>query len=253
MADETAAADVLAIDAEVARTSGADGYGLTGSGFIPKPFSRLLAEKLALARSLFGVDLDLGSGSAIRKILEVSALEDARTWSALAALYDNQFVATAQGDALSRLGAELGLPRPSLEARGTVTLTAHLPAVIGAVNLPRGSRMGGTVWDCDTPVRLDDVGALYTRVYDARQLPPVGDAGPETWIRVQEVESAIWAWAEETPALVINRPTAMASNGSKPYQSAAIEGCGFAIPETLITTDPRAAAEFWERHAMAVG
>ena len=96
MAEETAAADVLAIDAEVARTSGADGYGLTGSGFIPKPFSRVLAEKLALARSLFGPDLDLGSGSAIRKILEVSALEDARTWSALAALYDNQFVATAQ-------------------------------------------------------------------------------------------------------------------------------------------------------------
>lgn len=141
MAEETAAADVLAIDAEVARTSGADGYGLTGSGFIPKPFSRVLGEKLALARSLFGPDLDLGSGSAIRKILEVSALEDARTWSALAALYDNQFVATAQGDALSRLGGELGLPRPSLEARGTVTLTAHLPAVIAAVNLPRGSRM----------------------------------------------------------------------------------------------------------------
>ncbi len=141
MADETGAADVLAIDDEVARTSGADGYGLTESGFIPKPFSRLLSEKLALARALFGADLDLGSGSTIRKILEVSALEDARTWSALAGLYDNQFVSTAQGDALSRLGAELGLPRPSLEARGTVKLTAHLPSVIAAITLPRGSRL----------------------------------------------------------------------------------------------------------------
>jgi len=93
MADDTTNADVLAIDDQVARTSGADGYGLVDSGFIPKPFSRLLAEKLALARSLFGADLDLGSGSALRKILEVSALEDARTWTALGGLYDNQFVA----------------------------------------------------------------------------------------------------------------------------------------------------------------
>src|SRR5262245_6795957 len=129
MADDgMGVADVLAIDDEVARTSGADGYGLADSGFIPKPFSRVLAEKLALARALFGADMDLGSGSALRKILEVSALEDARTWAALSGLYDNQFVATARGDALSRLGAELGLPRPSLEARGTVKLTAHLPA-----------------------------------------------------------------------------------------------------------------------------
>jgi hypothetical protein len=142
MADDgTTVADVLAIDDQVARTSGADGYGLADIGFIPKPFSRLLAEKLALARALFGADLDLGSGSALRKILEVSALEDARTWTALGGLYDNQFVATARGDALSRLGSELGLPRPSLEARGTIKLTAHLPAVVDGVNLPRGARL----------------------------------------------------------------------------------------------------------------
>jgi hypothetical protein len=173
MADDgTNAADVLAIDAEVARTSGADGYGLTDSGFVPKPFSRLLAEKLALARSLFGTDMDLGSGSALRKILEVSALEDARTWAALSGLYDNQFVATARGDALSRLGSELGLPRPSLEARGSITLTAHLPAVVNGVSLPRGSRLltpGGhhvaldeaVVLSAASPVREVNVVAFY--------------------------------------------------------------------------------------------
>lgn len=142
MADSTFdATDVAAVDAAVARSSGADGYGLTASGFVPKPFSRILAEKLALSRSLFGADIDLGSGSALRKILEVSALEDARTWAALSAIYDNQFVATARGDALSRLGDELGLRRPSLEARGTVRLTAHLPANVAGISLPRGARM----------------------------------------------------------------------------------------------------------------
>ncbi|MBZ4422793.1 baseplate J/gp47 family protein [Myxococcus sp. RHSTA-1-4] len=144
MADETFkvdTADVLAVDAAVARSTGAAGYGVTDTGFVPKPFARLLAEKLALARSLFGNDLDLGSGSAIRKLLEVSALEDARTWAAMASLYDNQFVATARGEALSRLGEELGLPRPYLEARGTVRLTANLPASFDFLTLPQGARL----------------------------------------------------------------------------------------------------------------
>ena len=119
--------DILAVDEEVARTTGAKGYGLTDAGFVPKPFARLLAEKLALARTVFGSDVDLTSGSAIRKILEVTALEDARTWAALAAMYDNQFVSSARGEALSRLGEELGLPRPFLQAQGTIRLTPTLP------------------------------------------------------------------------------------------------------------------------------
>src|SRR5262249_57226443 len=107
---------VLAIGEDIARTTGAQGYGLGDTGFVPKPFARLLAEKLALARAIFGTDLDLGSGSAIRKILEVSALEDARTWAARSSMYAQHFVVSATGDALSRLGDELGLRRPLLGA-----------------------------------------------------------------------------------------------------------------------------------------
>jgi hypothetical protein len=160
MADPGSSIDttaVLAVDAAVARSSGADGYGLTGAGFVPKPFSRLLAEKLALARTMFGADIDLGSGSALRKILEVSALEDARTWAALSAFYDNQYVASARSEALSRLGEELGLLRPNLEARGTITLTAHLPNNVSGIGLPRGARLltaGGHHVALDEPVAL---------------------------------------------------------------------------------------------------
>jgi hypothetical protein len=138
-------ADVLAIDAAVARTTGADGFGITRDGFVPKPFARLLAEKLALARALFGNELDLGSGSAVRKLLEVSALEDWRTWSALSGIYDNSFVPSARGDALSRLGEEVGIERPHLEAQGKAKLkltgAANLPAGTDSITLPRGSRM----------------------------------------------------------------------------------------------------------------
>src|SRR4051812_10885651 len=90
---------------------------------MPKPFARLLDEKLPLVRELLDEHIDLGSGSPVRKLLELSALEDARTWAALAAIYDGLFVGTATGDSLSRLGEELGLPRPYLEARGSVRLT----------------------------------------------------------------------------------------------------------------------------------
>ncbi|ESA32881.1 baseplate j family protein [Leptolyngbya sp. Heron Island J] len=137
-------ADVLAVDAEVTRSTGSAQFGITQTGFTAKPFARLLAEKLALAQSLFGDDLDLTSGSAIRKLLEVSALEDARTWAALSSMYDNSFIGTATGEALSRLGEELGIPRPHQPAQGTVTLTlntANLPADQTTLTVLRGARL----------------------------------------------------------------------------------------------------------------
>jgi len=142
MADGTLnTADILSVHEELARTTSAQGYGLADRGFVPKPFARLLAEKLALARTVFGSDLDLTSGSAIRKILEVTALEDARTWAALGAMYDNQFVSSARGEALSRLGEELGLPRPFLQAQGTIRLTPALPTGLNELLIPRGARL----------------------------------------------------------------------------------------------------------------
>lgn len=147
MADETTAridtAEVLAIDEEVARRTGSARFGVTTAGFVPKPFAQLLAEKVALARELFGGDVDLTSGSVIRKLLELTALEDARTWAALSAMYDDQFVVSATGDALSRLGAELGIGRPYEQATGTVelALAGPLPAQYTQLRLPRGARM----------------------------------------------------------------------------------------------------------------
>jgi hypothetical protein len=161
MADGTSldTASVLAVDAAVMRATGSEGFGITGQGFVPKSFARLLAEKLALAQALFGEDLDLTSGSVVRKLLEVSALEDARTWAALGSMYDNLFVTSATGEALSQLGEELGLPRPFLEARGQVTLSLQgtLPDAMAQLTVPRGARMltpGGHHAATDEPVVL---------------------------------------------------------------------------------------------------
>jgi uncharacterized phage protein gp47/JayE len=145
MSDDTSLnlAEILAIDDEVTRSTGSDSFGVTPAGFLPKPFTRLLAERVALARRLIDADLDLSSGSVLRKLLEISALEDARTWAALGALYDDCFAGTARGRALSDLGAELGIGRPFRNATGTVTLTlaGALPASVTGLVLPRGARI----------------------------------------------------------------------------------------------------------------
>lgn len=135
--------DIQAVDAAVLQATGTADVGVTAGGFVPKPFGRILGEKLALARGVLGDDLDLTSSSLIRKLLEISALEDARTWAALAGMYDNCFVATASGEPLTLLGAELGLPRPFLAATGTVALqlTGTLPAGTTSVTIPLGARM----------------------------------------------------------------------------------------------------------------
>ncbi|MEV4050142.1 hypothetical protein AB0J55_03050 [Amycolatopsis sp. NPDC049688] len=135
--------DVLAVDESVTRSTGSGAFGVTPSGFLPKPFTRLLAEKIALAQQLIDPAIDLTSGSVVRKLLEITALEDARTWAALAAEYDDSFVSTARGRALSDLGAELGITRPFRTATGAITLTLAqaLPPGVANLVLPRGARL----------------------------------------------------------------------------------------------------------------
>jgi glutathione synthase/RimK-type ligase-like ATP-grasp enzyme len=121
-----------------------------------------------------------------------------------------------------------------------------------SVEMRIGARLSGTV---DAPcgrLDLDEVDAVYVRVYDARRLPAVEAAGPEVLPRIDATEMALWAWADDTCARVVNRPSAMASNNSKPYQAALIRAQGFAVPETLITTDADAARRFWDEHRAVI-
>lgn len=237
------ATDVLSVDDAVARSTDAGEYGLTEAGFVPKPFSRLLAEKLALTRSLFGADIDLASGSALRKILEVSALEDARTWAALSSMYDNQYVTTARGEALSRLGAELGLPRPGLEARGTIKLTAHVPATLAGVSVPRGSRLltaGGH------HVALDEA-VLLTKQIPSREVPVVAFyPGPEHNLNPAQAGQKIEFWNQHDPKL---DDVALSFEGSPLLTIARTQPPNGVAPETIVSiehTQPLAGGEqFW--------
>jgi uncharacterized phage protein gp47/JayE len=98
-------------------------FGVTVAGFVIKPFTQILNDKLDLARSLFGPDVDLRSSSALRKVLDVASTEDLELWKALEAGFYANFVSTATGGALDLLGDDLGLQREFRLATGQVTFT----------------------------------------------------------------------------------------------------------------------------------
>jgi glutathione synthase/RimK-type ligase-like ATP-grasp enzyme len=101
---------------------------------------------------------------------------------------------------------------------------------------------------------MEAITAVYARPYDVRQLPQLLDAGPHSpvWQHGLALDDALQAWVEVTPALVINRPSAMASNSSKPYQAALIRAAGLDVPDTVVTTDPNAALEFRDLHGSVI-
>lgn len=103
-------------------------------------------------------------------------------------------------------------------------------------------------------VALADVGAVYTRLMDDRLLPEMrGEPlGSPRISRCRRLHDDFTCWCEETPARVVNRASAMASNGSKPYQLQLIREHGFQIPETLVTNDVEACAEFVRDHGRVV-
>lgn len=135
----------------------------------------------------------------------------------------------------------LGVPVLILDQREVLDIEVRLS--VGR-ELTGGIRLRGE-W-----VDLTSVSAAYLRPYDLRLLPALAREGRNSgaWRHALAVEHAMASWSDITGALVVNRPRAMATNGSKPYQLEQIRKLGFSVPETLITTDPDAALEFWKRY-----
>lgn len=105
----------------------------------------------------------------------------------------------------------------------------------------------------DERIDLSSITAVYPRPYEsARVLRAAGEVDLEAVQHASRFDDAMLLWLELTPALVVNLPSAMTSNGSKPLQSAMIAAAGFDVPDTLLTTDARAATEFRERHGRVI-
>jgi hypothetical protein len=118
----------------------------------------------------------------------------------------------------------------------------------------RSASITGWLKDRNGRLDLEHIIGVYYRPYDTRQIPAVAQAGPESrlWQHALDLEEALTAWADLTPAQVLNRPSAMESNHSKPYQAEQIRQVGFKVPDTLITTTPEAAFAFWQHHGEVI-
>ncbi|HET6865572.1 MAG TPA: hypothetical protein VFH80_06600 [Solirubrobacteraceae bacterium] len=139
--------------------------------------------------------------------------------------------------------APLATIRRELRRAGVepLTIDQRRPDQI-AIELTTAATVTGTFKLPSRTVAIEDIDAAYLRPYDAQRLYSA------TTPHAAALAEAIIAWAGVTPALVVNRPAAMASNESKPYQLELIRAAGFAVPPTLITTDANAVRQFANKH-----
>jgi len=104
-------------------------YGVTANGFVIKGIDTILGELQGRARLAFGDDVDLTSGSPLRKLLDAVAWQGHDLWRAMEKQYYANFITTAEGSSLDRLGQDLGISRGFLVAMGQLewTITPPVP------------------------------------------------------------------------------------------------------------------------------
>jgi glutathione synthase/RimK-type ligase-like ATP-grasp enzyme len=146
-----------------------------------------------------------------------------------------------------RSDAPLENVRQLLADRGTPHLFLDQASCTRVTVQPVGARLALRVGDLEVPVQ--NLRGVYLRSYD---LGDAVDAAEHD--RLARLSFGLREWAEAVPGhvRVVNRPSAGLSNHSKPRQSAVIERLGFAVPETLLTTDPDAAQAFVAQHGRVI-
>jgi hypothetical protein len=143
--------------------------------------------------------------------------------------------------ALRRRGADARL----LDQRVTIEADAEMSL---------DTRLALTVRTVDGELELARCTAAYVRPYDWRELAARRGATPGSpaWARAFMVDRMLVDWADLAQAVIVNRPSAMASNASKPFQARQLREAGFRVPETLVTTDPDAVCAFRDKHRRVV-
>jgi len=143
--------------------------------------------------------------------------------------------------------APMALVRQELQRRdAAIAFLDHSRILEYDVDAPVGLHTCGRIAGPYGVIRLAEIGAAYIRPHDFRSLRSMDGVRPRSreWRRAAMFDDILLGWSEITDALVLNRPSAMASNGSKPFQARLIEQAGFRVPATLLTTDPAAVRAF---------
>jgi len=122
------------------------------------------------------------------------------------------------------------------------------------VEIVVGETVGGHIRVGSESINLEEVSAVYVRPYESVNLPSIAAAGPDSveWAHAMYVDDLLASWSELTSALVVNRFSASAANGSKPYQLEQIRAQGWKVPETLITNDADDVRYFWKQNGEVI-
>ena len=106
-------------------------YGITTSGFIRKPKDIIRSEKVTLARSKFGVDVDFSPYTYEGQWVDVMSENEDLIWQELENQYYQVYVQSATGVQLDRIAAYSGMPRRgSIKASVSLTFTGTDTTII---------------------------------------------------------------------------------------------------------------------------
>jgi hypothetical protein len=111
--------------------------------------------------------------------------------------------------------------------------------------------LDGTTWP------LEHFCGIYARLIEASILPEhARRAGvlPDPFVvaRAGFLFDLFSDWLEIAPGRIVNVPSAMASNVSKPFQSQLIQRAGFLVPSTLVTNVAADLHAFHRRHGRVI-
>jgi glutathione synthase/RimK-type ligase-like ATP-grasp enzyme len=140
---------------------------------------------------------------------------------------------------LERLGADFWFLDQRESANSSAVLAIEGRQLLLRIEGPRETGI----------IDFEHVCAAYLRPTETERALPLNLTGDGiAKARAESVDRAMITWADLATEMVVNPPAAMAANNSKPFQTRLISGYGFAVPETLVTTDPSAVREFAARH-----
>jgi hypothetical protein len=155
--------------------------------------------------------------------------------------------------------APLRLAIEAAERRGVpyVALNQRHAAHVDLCLRTDGQRISGQLWMAGTSVPLDALSGVYARLMDPAALPEIGttrrkDSETPEASRARLVADLLTDWLEVSGSRIVNRPSAMGSNLSKPFQTRLIRQAGLLTPETVITNDPQEVRAFHATHGRIV-
>lgn len=140
--------------------------------------------------------------------------------------------------------------------QANLAICARTAGSVPAGDLP--VTLSGTIRVDGRPVELASITGAYLRPVEPELVPELNgqpQTAPEL-VHARKIQEMLTGFTEAAPAIngcrVVNRLSAMASNGSKPYQAQVIVRHGFSTPDTLISTDPQEVLDFAARYKQVV-